>query len=103
MTEVINSIFVKNKSGAQVLQPEHPMFKKTAYRKENNYDNSWHEGELREVVEARIPPTVVQGLTDSGKAKYDGAMVYLPKKKIGTDNEWGHIDEGGKKREMDED
>ena len=54
-------------------------------------------------MEARIPPSVVQALIDSGKAKFDGVMVFLPKKQIGTDNEWGHIDEGGKKTDTTDD
>jgi hypothetical protein len=102
-SEVINSIFEKNeKTGQTELNLQHPVFQRTAYRKENNYDKQWHEGELREVVEARIPPSVVQGLIESGKAKYDGVMVFLPKKQIGTDSEWGHIDEGGKKTDITE-
>ena len=104
LTEIINSLFEKNaKTGQQQLNKDHPVFQRTSYRKENNYDKQWHEGELREVVEARIPPSVVQALIDSGKAKFDGVMVFLPKKKIGTDNEWGHIDEGGKKTEITDD
>ena len=53
-------------------------------------------------MEARIPPSVVQGLIDPGKAKFDGVMVFLPKKQIGTDNECGQIDEGGKKTDITE-
>ena len=103
LTEIINSLFEKNaKTGQQQLNKDHPVFQRTSYRKEKNYDNHWHEGELREVVEARIPPSVVQGLIESGKAKYDGVMVFLPKKQVGTDSEWGHIDEGGKKTDMTE-
>ena len=104
LTEIINSLFEKNaKTGQQQLNKDHPVFQRTSYRKEKNYDNHWHEGELREVVEARIPPSVVQALIDSGKAKFDGVMVFLPKKKIGTDNEWGHNDEGGEKTEITDD
>ena len=103
-SELINSIFEKNaKTGQTELNLHHPVFQRTAYRKEHNYDKQWHEGELREVVEARIPPSVVQGLIESGKAKYDGVMVYLPTKKIGTDSEWGHNDEGGEKTEITDD
>ena len=106
LTEIINSLFEKNaKTGQQQLNKDYPVFQRTSYRKENNYDKQWHDGELREVVEARIPPSVVQALIDSGKAKLDGVMVFLPKKKkkIGTDNEWGHIDEGGKKTDITDD
>ena len=47
LTEIINSLSEKNaKTGQQQLNNDHPVFQRTSYRKENNYDKEWHEGEL---------------------------------------------------------
>ena len=102
LTEIINTFFEKNECGILQIQPKHPIFTERRFKSSTDYDGNWQEGELREVVEAKIPPTVLQNLIDSGKAKYDGVMVYLPRRKVGNEKAWGKVERGDRNQSLED-
>ena len=51
-------------------------------------------GELREIVEQQIPSRLFDQLIAEGKARYDGTMVFLPKKVIGETTTFSRLEEG---------
>ena len=78
------------------------MFREERFREEGGFDRDWHEGELREVVEERITPVVFENLIQSGKVKYDGLMVFLPRKTVGVEKKWSKQDIGSRNKAIDD-
>ena len=99
-SNIINKFFQKGTLGRWEPQYNHPMFTERRFRVEKVFDRDWHEGELREVVEGRMNPTVLENLIQQKKVKYDGLMVFLPRQTVGVDKNWVKSDEGSRSKEL---
>lgn len=99
---IINGFFEKNTLGRWEPQYSHPMFEERRFREEVVFDRDWHEGELREVVEQRINPVVLENLIQIGKVTCDGLMVFLPRKTVGVEKKWSKQDIGSRNKAIDD-
>ena len=66
------------------------------------WSNSYHEGELREIVELTVPPALLDSLILQQKVKQVCSMVYMPEHKIGKSKSNESKSEGGKKKAIEE-
>ena len=65
-----------------------------SFRKTESYINKYLEGELREVVELRVPAVVLDKLICEKKVKEQGGMIFFPRLLIGANNTYGKDESG---------
>ena len=70
-----------------------------SFRKKEAYVNRFMEGELRELVELRVPPLVLDKLIREKKVREKNGMIYFPKTTVGSLDTFSK-DEGGERGEQ---
>ena len=78
------------------LDEDQARFVVKSFRKKESYVDQYMEGELRELVELRVPAAVLDKLIFEKKVKGKGGVIFFPKIIVGAKDTYGK-DEAGLK------
>ena len=102
-TKFINALYdadTASKKTVITLNPDKARFIVNSFRKKEGYVDKSCEGELRELVELRVPPAVLNKLIKEDKVKEKGGMIFFPKLVVGSKDLFGKEEIGNRPKEI---